>query len=71
MGHKICSRYSGAEGTAIYLEADRICEETARKQAMRKELNSLSAVNESVDDPIISDSNYSGRSGRSVTCDIN
>jgi len=41
---------------AIYLEADRICEEIARKQAMREELYGLSAVNESVDDPITSDS---------------
>ena len=39
----------------VYLEADRICE-IARKQAMREELNSLSVVNESVDNPITSDS---------------
>ena len=41
---------------AIYLEADRICEEIARKQSMREKLNSLSAINESVDDFITMDS---------------
>jgi len=41
---------------AIYLEADRICEEIARKQAMREELNSSSVIDESIDDHITSDS---------------
>ena len=40
---------------AVYLEADRICEEIARNQAMHEELNSLSAVNVSVDDLITTD----------------
>jgi len=40
---------------AVYLKADRICEEIARKQAMREELNSLNAINESVDDLITTD----------------
>jgi len=35
---------------AVYLEADRICEEISRKQAMREELASRSVINESVDD---------------------
>ena len=37
---------------AVYLEADRICEEISRKQAMREELASRSVTSESVDDSV-------------------
>jgi len=53
---------------AVYLEADRICEEISQKQAMREELASGSVMNEPVDD-----SNYRNcrRSCCSVAYDIN
>jgi len=52
VGGEVCSRYSRVEDPAVYLEADSICEEISRKQAMREELASRSVTSESVDDSV-------------------